>query len=171
MTENRSKTVVIIALCLTLIFMGVGFAGLSQQLNINTTGTVLASEWDVHFDEFKVESKTGGSQVTAEVVSSEATAVVTKFTLSKPGDSVTFKGSISNAGSLNAKLGSAVEDNFDGQGYVTKTITGPSALGDALAATTGTAEVVITYKYTGEGLPEKALNLTDTIVYNYVQAD
>ena len=34
MGEKKTKNVVIIALCLTLIFMGVGFAALSQNINI-----------------------------------------------------------------------------------------------------------------------------------------
>ena len=36
MGEKKTKNVVIIALCLTLIFMGVGFAILSQNLTITT---------------------------------------------------------------------------------------------------------------------------------------
>ena len=52
MTENRSKTVVIIALCLTLIFMGVGFAALGQNLTITTEGQIVGSKWDIHFENF-----------------------------------------------------------------------------------------------------------------------
>ena len=111
MSENRSKTVVIIALCLTLIFMGVGFAALTESLSIKTNGTVAASTWKVELTDWTpVEGqKVGGEQVTASVSDVSTTAVTLNFNLSKPGDKVVFTGNIHNGGSLNAKLNKAVE--------------------------------------------------------------
>ncbi len=48
MSENKSKNIVIIALCITLIFMGVGFSLLSQTLTINGTASIDSnSSWSV----------------------------------------------------------------------------------------------------------------------------
>lgn len=58
MGEKKTKNVVIIALCLTLIFMGVGFAALSQNINIKATGTVSGkTAWDIHYATFALNEK------------------------------------------------------------------------------------------------------------------
>ena len=46
MSEKKSKNIVIIALCITLIFIGVGFAALSETLTINGTATVTVQGLD-----------------------------------------------------------------------------------------------------------------------------
>ena len=174
MTENRSKTVVIIALCLTLIFMGVGFAALTEQLEINTNGTVAASTWKVELTGWTYDEaqKLGGTQVTGSVTDVSSTAVTLNFNLSKPGDKVVFTGNIHNGGSLNAKLNQAVTIGaIDEDGFVTRTVEGaPTAEGTLLAAG-ATVPVTITYEFTGEDLPEAELKLEDTIVFDYIQAD
>lgn len=180
MNEKKTKNVVIIALCITLIFMGVGFAILSQNLTINTTGSIVSdSTWDIHLEGFATGiSKVGGEKVTASATGDATTAVTANFTLEKPGDSVTFTGKIVNAGTLDAKLESLtnnVESDFDGKGYIKKTVTAiPAINSDLLASNAGDtdeAQISITYSFdeTVENLPTKAVSISDTIIFNYVQ--
>ena len=69
MGEKKTKNVVIIALCLTLIFMGVGFAALSQNINIEATGTVSANTaWNVHYASFALNGKGGNAADTTPEV-------------------------------------------------------------------------------------------------------
>ena len=194
MGEKKTKNVVIIALCLTLIFMGVGFAALSQNINIGATGTVSAkTAWDVHYASFTL-NKSGGyaADTTPDATdggvkyldASKTTATVT-FTLTAPGDYVEYKGTITNFGSIDAKL-STYNSSFTNNQYVDKTITigGESIAADeshnvtspAIALvkgnTTGSStDVVVKYtlKDTVTELPAEAQTVTDSIVFGFVQ--
>ena len=50
--EKRTKitNIVVIALAVTVVFMSIGFAAFTQQLNINGTATVEPATWKVQFD-------------------------------------------------------------------------------------------------------------------------
>lgn len=183
MEEKRSKNIVIIALCLTLIFMGVGFAALSQQLTITTAGEVKGSKWDINLSDFQAvdAQKVGGEQVTASVSDVSTTAVTLNFSLSKPGDKVVFTGKINNNGTLNAKLNTAIDLNtFDGKGYVTRTVTGAPTVKDTMLNAGNSVDVTITYEFTSNTLPDTdadsdgnvdPVKISDTLVFDYVQAD
>lgn len=194
MGEKKTKNVVIIALCLTLIFMGVGFAALSQNINIGATGTVSAkTAWDVHYASFALNDKGGYAADTTPnatdggvkyLDASKTTATVT-FTLTAPGDYVEYKGTITNFGSIDAKL-STYNSSFTNNQYVDKTITignqnivaneSHSVTSPDIALvknnTTGSStDVVVKYtlKDTVTELPAEAQTVTDSIVFGFVQ--
>ena len=194
MGEKKTKNVVIIALCLTLIFMGVGFAALSQNINIGATGTVSAkTAWDVHYASFTLNGKGGYAADTTPnatdggvkyLDASKTTATVT-FTLTAPGDYVEYKGTITNFGSIDAKL-STYNSSFTNDQYVDKTITignqnivankSHNVTSPAIALvkgnTTGSStDVVVKYtlKDTVTELPAEAHTVTDSIVFGFVQ--
>lgn len=194
MGEKKTKNVVIIALCLTLIFMGVGFAALSQNINIKATGTVSGkTAWDIHYASFALNEKGGNAEDTTPEATAggvkyldtaKTTATVT-FTLTAPRDYVEYKGTITNFGSIDAKL-NTYTSSFTNNQYVDKTITigGESITADeshnvtspAIALTKGNAtgsstDVVVRYtlKDTVTELPEAAQTVTDSIVFGFVQ--
>lgn len=195
MGEKKTKNVVIIALCLTLIFMGVGFAALSQNINIKATGTVSGkTAWDIHYASFALNEKGGNAadttpEATADGVKYLDTAKTTatvSFTLTAPRDYVEYKGTITNFGSIDAKLNTYTSSFNTENEYVTKTITigGESIAADeshnvtspAIALTKGNAtgsstDVVVRYtlKDTVTELPEAAQTVTDSIVFGFVQ--
>lgn len=130
MSEKKSKNIVIIALCITLIFMGVGFAALSQTLTINGTATVTGS-WDIKITNIEaVEGKyahtaiasanlanfaaTSGSKETPATTAPTAvhgvvgglnsTNATFDVDLNEPGDYVIYKVTVTNNGSITAKL-------------------------------------------------------------------
>lgn len=110
MNERKSKNVVIIALCLTLIFMGVGFAALSAQLNVTTTATV-SGTWDVHFSGADIVAATGNNQgsITSNnfdtiTGGNKTTSLTVGVELVKPGDSATFTVTAKNFGTIKAIL-------------------------------------------------------------------
>ena len=195
MGEKKTKNVVIIALCLTLIFMGVGFAALSQNINIKATGTVSGkTAWDIHYASFALNEKGGNAadttpEATADGVKYLDTAKTTatvSFTLTAPRDYVEYKGTITNFGSIDAKLNTYTSSFNTENEYVTKTITigGESIAADeshnvtspAIALTKGNAtgsstDVVERYtlKDTVTDLPEAAQTFNDSIVFGFVQ--
>lgn len=194
MGEKKTKNVVIIALCLTLIFMGVGFAALSQNINIKATGTVSGkTAWDIHYASFALNGKGGNAADTTpeattggvKYLDAAKTTATVSFTLTAPGDYVEYKGTITNFGSIDAKL-STYNSSFTNDQYVDKTITigGESIAADeshnvtspaiALAkgnATGSSTDVVVRYtlKDTVTELPEAAHKVNDTITFNFVQ--
>ena len=194
MGEKKTKNVVIIALCLTLIFMGVGFAALSQNINIEATGTVSGkTAWDIHYASFDLNGTGGNAADTTPAATAggvkyldtaKTTATVT-FTLTAPRDYVEYKGTITNFGSIDAKL-NTYTSSFTNNQYVDKTITigGESITADeshnvtspAIALVKGntagsSTDVVVRYtlKDTVTELPEAAQTVTDSIVFGFVQ--
>lgn len=113
MNERKSKNVVIVALCLTLIFMGVGFAALSAQLNVTTTATV-SGTWDVHFSSASPVAATGINEgsITDDTKNAfkaiteddKTTSLTVGLKLVKPGDSATFTVKAKNFGTIKAAL-------------------------------------------------------------------
>lgn len=194
MGEKKTKNVVIIALCLTLIFMGVGFAALSQNINIEAKGTVSGkTAWDVHYASFALNGKGGNAADTTAEPTGEGvkylddakTTAKVSFTLTAPRDYVEYKGTITNFGSIDAKLNTYTSKFADNE-YVTKTITigGESIVTNASnevtspaislvkgATTRSSTEVVVRYtlKDTVTELPAEAQTVEDTIVFGFVQ--
>lgn len=193
MGEKKTKNVVIIALCLTLIFMGVGFAALSQNINIKATGTVSGkTAWDVHYASFALNGKGGNATDTTAEPTGEGvkylddakTTATVSFTLTAPGDYVEYKGTITNFGSIDAKLNTYSSEFTENQ-YVTKTITigGESIVVDkskevtspaislVKGATTGSStDVVVRYTLNDVAeLPTEAQTVNDSIVFGFIQ--
>ena len=124
MNERKSKNIVIIALCITLIFMGVGFSLLSQTLNINGTTTVTGT-WDVRITGIEAtEAMLEGEAVTdlttltaAGTVNTDGTLAEFNVTLPNPEDYVVYKVTVTNAGTIDAALTSLTtalgEDSTD----------------------------------------------------------
>ena len=194
MGEKKTKNVVIIALCLTLIFMGVGFAALSQNINIEATGTVSGKDaWKVYYASFALNGKGGNAADTTpeatdggvKYLDASKTTATVNFTLTAPGDYVEYKGTITNFGSIDAKL-STYNSSFTNDQYVDKTITignqnivankSHNVTSPAIALvkgnTTGSStDVVVKYtlKDTVTELPAEAHTVTDSIVFGFVQ--
>ena len=195
MGEKKTKNVVIIALCLTLIFMGVGFAALSQNINIEATGTVSGkTAWDVRYASFALNGSGGNAADTTpeategrvKYLDASKTTATVNFTLTAPGDYVEYKGTITNFGKIDAKLSTYTSSFNTDNEYVTKTITigGESIAADeshnvtspAIALvknnTTGSStDVVVRYTLKADltQLPEKPQTVTDSIVFGFVQ--
>ena len=184
MSEKKSKNIVIIALCITLIFMGVGFAALSQTLTVNATATINGS-WDVHYSEFKDNTSalnlTNNEGVstnptgTTNAFTTDTTAATVAFTLKKPGDKVQYTATIINAGSIQANLDSFTS-TLNNDPYIVRTVeikkTGASSyttitnggtMPTLQLATNETAEVLITYEFNS--------SLTDLPDYTGTDAD
>ena len=194
MGEKKTKNVVIIALCLTLIFMGVGFAALSQNINIEATGTVSAkTAWDVRYASFALNGSGGNAADTTpeategrvKYLDASKTTATVNFTLTAPGDYVEYKGTITNFGSIDAKLSTYTSSFNTDNEYVTKTITigGESIAANASNEVTSPAISLVKCNTTGSStdvvvrytlkdvtqLPEKAQTVTDSIVFGFVQ--
>lgn len=105
--QRRINTLVICGLLIVVGAMTVGFAALSQRLDIEGTATVknAASSWNILFS--NVEStKTGtGEFTTAPSINTDASSNKITFAcdLAAPGDSCTVTATVKNGGTTSAK--------------------------------------------------------------------
>lgn len=120
MNERKSKNIVIIALCITLIFMGVGFSALSSRITINGTAST-SSSWDVRITDIQAtEAYTSANDTTitddaslaayeGEKISSTQSTATFDATLAQPGDYVIYSITVKNQGTIGATLNSLTE--------------------------------------------------------------
>ncbi len=121
-SRYRRNNLIIIALCIVLVLMGVGYAAFSTVLNITGTASVTTT-WCVGFDNTKTlayTSKagiTGGTSPTGSIsfngnvcaVNYQPNATLTTdFT--SPGDEITYTLTIKNKSTINAAINSIEVD-------------------------------------------------------------
>ena len=101
MRDRKKRNIIIVALCCLLVFMGVGYAILSQTLTINGIGNVKGN-WNVEITSITLKSQTGR----ATEVSSSYTKTTASFEadLYMPGDSIEYEVTVTNNGNIDAVL-------------------------------------------------------------------
>lgn len=111
MENKKKKNLLIIALCLALVFMGVGYALLSTSLNITGTNTV-AGKWDI-FIESITPTSIGGEAVSRSVTLSD-NKLSANFVVDLYGndDYVEYTVVVKNNGNIPAKL-SNIQTNVE----------------------------------------------------------
>ena len=107
MRDRKKRNIIIGALCSLLVFMGIGYAILSQTLNISGIAN-MKGNWNVKITNMELlsENKTGR----AEEVSHSFTDTTATFTadLYIPGDSIEYRVTVENQGNIDALLKSII---------------------------------------------------------------
>ena len=103
MRDRKKRNIIIGALCSLLVFMGIGYAILSQTLNISGIAN-MRGNWNVKITNMELlsENKTGR----AVEVSHSFTDTTATFTadLYMPGDSIEYRVTVENQGNIDAVL-------------------------------------------------------------------
>ena len=103
MRDRKKRNIIIGSLCCLLVFMGIGYAILSQTLNISGIAN-MRGNWNVRITNMELlsENKTGR----AEEVSHSFTDTTATFTadLYMPGDSIEYRVTVENQGNIDALL-------------------------------------------------------------------
>ena len=103
MRDRKKRNTIIGVLCCLLVFMGIGYAILSQTLNISGIAR-MQGNWNVRITNMELlsENKTGR----AEEVSHSFTDTTATFTadLYMPGDSIEYRVTVENQGNIDALL-------------------------------------------------------------------
>lgn len=88
--------------------IGITYASLSQQLEINGEGTVKATTWEIKFANLGAATTVGTAvEVTAPTINTNDTKIGDySVKLTKPGDEVSYTFDIVNNGEINAELSS-----------------------------------------------------------------
>lgn len=162
--KSRKKNYVIVALCTLLVFMGLGYAALSTSLVISGTSTITSS-WDVEIT--SIESTLNGSATNTKEPYHESTKAIFYTGLISPGDSATYTITVSNKGTIDAKLDSITTQDISSEA-ISFGISGINQ-GDVIAAGKSQSFVVtVAYKSSVTSQPKETTG-SYSISLNYVQ--
>lgn len=182
MQKDRGfRALAIAAICVAVVALSIGYAALSQNLDINGTATVKGNNWDIHFENLiKPTVENGGLVGTATEQTSSITTTTLMFaaSLTLPGDSITYDWDVKNAGTLDAKLSETpVLTGLDAATAANVTYTFTYLDGTAVLAndviTAGKTEhlrVTVTFNQSATTLPNVDTELALSSTLTYVQA-
>ncbi len=106
--KNNKLVLVLVAL---ILFLGLGYALLTQDLTINGTTKVKGNNWDIHFNNVQITTgsvalSTGDSA--ASIDTNDNTLVNFTITLNQPGDFYEFTVDAVNAGTVDGMVGEVI---------------------------------------------------------------
>ena len=181
--NNKQQTINFILLSLLLI--GVVYAILQANLQINGTAKIQANTWDIHFDNIQVNENSvsiGENDSAATIDPNNNCKVDFEVTLSLPGDFYEFTIDVVNAGTIDGMIGSLnktlivnnepVESIPDYLDYIVTYSDGIEILENHKieAGTTETYLVRLEFKTDIEELPETS-TISTSLSPQYIQAD
>ena len=103
MRDRKKRNIIIGALCCLLVFMGIGYAILSQTLNISGTANMKGT-WDIKITDISEASRTGKADPGTPTISSSGVSASFEANLWMPGDSITYNITVNNNGNIDAAL-------------------------------------------------------------------
>lgn len=98
--RNNSKIFIIIL----ILLISIGFAYLSQTLNINGAANIFGNSWKVIWDDTSINVVNGSVSSTTPTVDENKTTVTYNATLNNPGDYYEFSIDAYNQGTLDAMI-------------------------------------------------------------------
>ncbi len=110
--QKNFQVAIIGVLAFAVLFMSVGFAAYSQQLNINGTAVVAANKWSVHFKKDSIQKVQDSVEAESAVIDESTTSATFKAKLEKPGDFYAFSVDVINDGTFDAALTSVTMSNL-----------------------------------------------------------
>ncbi len=186
---RRRKNRLFTILFILILFLGLGYALLSQDLTINGITKVKGNTWSIYFDNVQVSSgsvELSNEDSAAEIDSNDDTLINYTVTLNLPGDFYEFTVDVVNDGSVDGMIGSIIS-KYGGTvisstnplpSYIDYTVTYiddiPIAVNHLLeAGDTETYKVRVEFKREIENneLPETDQSLSFSFGVTYVQAD
>ena len=176
MQKRNKKKMVIGILCCMLVFMGIGYAALSQTLNIGTTAKVTGS-WNIYISSATVKEQSDADMNGTEIRDNKTTDISLNVSFKKPSDYITYDITVENAGTIDAKLDeitmtppSNVIDGTEEKMFLmeTKNLTKGSVL---KAGETATFQMTLRFNEKATTLPSADEEFTFELKLNYVQSD
>ena len=165
--NSTQRNYLIIGLCVILVIMGVGYAAFSSQLKITGTSNI-DSTWDVQITDIQSKVVSGSPENEIEPTHDKLSATFhTK--LYKPNDTMKYDITVSNLGSVDAKL-DKINVPENSSTAISYEVTGIKK-GDLLKSNE-TALLTVTVKYndvTSQPSQEE-LNINFNITLEYSQA-
>ena len=98
-----------------LVFLGIGYAYLNANLNIDGTADIVGSNWNIHWDNVQVSS--GSVTAATPIIDVNGTTVSYTITLNEPGDFYEFTIDAVNSGTLDGMI-SSISSKLDNEEIV-----------------------------------------------------
>ena len=163
------KQKIIIGALIIVGLASIAYAAFSQSLTINGTGTT-AADWDVKITGITATSANGATQVNGSPTFT-ATSATFDVELAHPGASAEYQVTVTNNGSIDAKLDSLTDIatiNSAAPTDITYTVSGVTASTTTLAA--GTTNVVtVKVEWDANSTITTTQSKSATLTLNYVQ--
>lgn len=161
---RKGNIILGVLICLVLV-MAIAFAAFSSSLNITGTSTI-DSKWDIKITNVEVTTTVGKATKAMEPIYS-GTSATFKTNLVSPGDSMTYTVTITNNGTVDAKVGS-IDKSTPTNSAILFTTSGINENDLLEAGATTTYKVTIAYS---DSVTSQPSQLTDslTVKLNYVQ--
>ena len=165
--NSTQRNYIIIGLCAILVIMGVGYAAFSSQLKITGTSNI-DSTWDVQITDIQSEVVSGSPTNQIEPTHDKLSA--TFYTkLYKPNDTMKYDITVSNLGSLDAKL-DRINVPENESTAISYEVTGIKE-GDLLKSNeTALLTVIVKYNNVTSQPSQDELNINFNITLEYSQA-
>ena len=167
MSKSKKRNIIIGSLCAIVLLMAVGYAAFQTVLNIQGTSNITSS-WDIKITNVTSKNIKGTASNNGDP-SFENLSATFKTNLQAPGDSIEYDITVTNNGSLNAKL-----DKYkltDTNNEVIKFTQTGLTNGEVLTAgSTKTFTVKVEYLSTTSEQPSKVTSSL-TITLDYSQAE
>lgn len=169
--ERKSKNIIIGLLCAIIVMMGIGFSSLRSELEISG-GASLSNTWNVRIT--NIEVLNASANANAGDPTFNATSANFSASLSQPGDSVSYKITVTNSGSIAAVLSeidSAFESNVNDPIVYTLAAENPGLNSKLASGSTHTFVITASYNTaaTGENAPtedQKTKDFSLQLTYN-----
>ena len=165
--NSTQRNYIIIGLCAILVIMGVGYAAFQSQLKITGTSNI-DSTWDVQITDIQSEVVSGSPTNEIEPTHDKLSATFhTK--LYKPNDTMKYDITVSNLGSVDAKL-DRINVPENESTAISYEVTGIKE-GDLLKSNeTALLTVIVKYNNVTEQPSQDELNINFDITLEYSQA-
>ena len=185
MRHKYKRKTTILGLITIILLLGLGYAFLTANLNINGASSINNPTWNIYWDNVQVMdgSVTGDAVINEPTIDSNKTTVSFRVKLSKPGDYYEFTVDAKNDGTIDAMIES-INRKLNNQpitslpDYLTYTVTydddSEIALNQALLHNTKkTYKVKVAYKddLNPEDLPDTNQSLNFKFDVTYKQGD
>ena len=153
MNQVQKKYVILGSLCALVLTLAVGYAAFQTFLKINGTSTI-SSNWNVEITNIKEGNIVGsasttiykeGDKVGQKIMSYEKLTATFSADLQSPGDSIEYIITVTNNGSLDAKLDKITVSDPDNE-YVTFETSGLQANDELKSKTSKELTVKATFK-------------------------
>ena len=178
--KKHQKQFLLYTFFLLLLGIGIGYAIIQSDLNLNGLTDIGTNTWDIHFANVQVTTGSVTASTPATINPSDNTKVNYSITLDKPGDFYEFTVDIVNAGTLPGEISLSTISGIDStyEDIIIYTIEyssgNPVQVGDILNDGDTKTVKVRTYfnqEIDPEDLPEDDFNLNLVLNVTYVQGD
>ncbi len=119
--DRKTKVLAVIAVCISIISLTVGFAAFSETLSIGGTAKVEKASWDIHFANLSSVDKSDTAEVSTTPTLEATSLKDFQATLKLPGDYVSYTFDVVNGGSIDAEITTLPNPNPTCTGTATDT--------------------------------------------------